>query len=74
MYSSRKQMPAKVRVFIDFYREAIEEEVEIGCEEADEIMYSIASDFRCGECKPIIERIIRKVKGEVMHRVFVYLQ
>lgn len=59
-YERMKNEPGLVCTCNDIYREAIVEEVGAGCEDAEELMYSIASDFRCGECKPIIERIIRE--------------
>ncbi|NRB37691.1 MAG: (2Fe-2S)-binding protein [Pseudomonadales bacterium] len=56
-----KNEPGLVCTCNDLYRESIEIEAAEGCEDSEEIMYAHATFFRCGECKPIIDKIITDV-------------
>ena len=38
-----------------------------GCGDADEFMYQHATFFRCGECKPIINRLINATPSQTDH-------
>ncbi|MFT5693932.1 MAG: NAD(P)H-nitrite reductase large subunit [Oceanicoccus sp.] len=44
--------------------EEINESIEMGCEDAAEVMYDHATFFRCGECKPSIKKLV----GNNKHR------
>ena len=51
-----KNEPGLVCTCNDIYREAIEEEVEAGCEDAEELMYSIPVIF-------VVESVNRLLSG-----------
>ena len=46
----------------DLSTDEINDSIEIGCEDAAEVMYDHATFFRCGECKPNIEKLISSDK------------
>ena len=50
----------------DLDRGTIQDAINYGCEDAEEIMFDQATFFRCEQCKPRIERMIKKHRIKVL--------
>ena len=44
----------------DLSRAQIQDSIDLGCADADEVMFDLGTQFRCEVCKPIITRMIKK--------------
>jgi NAD(P)H-nitrite reductase large subunit len=44
----------------DLYREEIVDSIKAGWEEAKDVMFDHRTHFRCGQCAPLIEAIIKQ--------------
>ncbi len=64
-FNQRAAEPQLICTCNDFYRHSIEESIAAGCEDADEMMFDLGSQFRCEVCRPLINRLVlRKVAAE----------
>jgi NAD(P)H-nitrite reductase large subunit len=61
-YSRLKQDPTLICTCNDLDRDTIQDAINAGCEDAEEIMFDQATFFRCAECKPRIELMIKKFR------------
>ena len=57
-----KSEPGLVCTCSDLYRGDIIDSAQYGVEDGEEFMYENGTFFRCGECKPVINRIIDKYR------------
>ena len=61
-FERRAKEPNCVCTCSDLYKVDIASSIELGCEDAEEIMYDQSTHFRCGLSLPIIERMIIKAR------------
>ncbi|MCB1683904.1 MAG: (2Fe-2S)-binding protein [Pseudomonadales bacterium] len=59
-FKQRQKEPDLVCTCSDLYRNDIQASIAGGCEDAREVMYDHRSQFRCEQCRPIIDRMIRQ--------------
>jgi NAD(P)H-nitrite reductase large subunit len=61
-FERRAKEPNCVCTCSDLYKVDIASSIELGCEDAEEIMYDQSTQFRCGLCRPSIESMITKAR------------
>ncbi len=59
-FNKRKENSGLVCTCNNLYREELMESIEAGYDEAKDVMFDHSTQFRCCECKPIIEAMIKK--------------
>lgn len=59
-YKKRKENSGLVCTCNDLYRDELLESIEAGYDEAKDVMFDHDTQFKCCECKPIIEAMINK--------------
>lgn len=57
-HDQRAREPDLVCTCSDLYRRDIQDAIDGGCEDVGEVMFDLATQFRCGMCRPIIERML----------------
>lgn len=59
-FKQREREPELICTCSDLYRQDIQASIDAGCEDAREVMFDQVTQFRCEQCRPIIERMISK--------------
>lgn len=59
-HEQKAREPDLVCTCSDLYRQDIQDAIDGGCEDAREVMYDQATQFRCEMCRPIIERMLSR--------------
>lgn len=44
----------------NLYGQEIQVSIDLGCEDAEEVIFDHATQFRCGVCRPIIETMVSR--------------
>jgi NAD(P)H-nitrite reductase large subunit len=56
----RRKTPGLICTCNDLYIDDLVDSITAGCDEAEDVMFDHNTQFRCVQCKPIIEKLIKK--------------
>ncbi len=63
-FEQRAREPELVCTCNDLYRRDIQDSIDGGCEDVEEIMYDQMTQFRCEMCRPIMARMLEKSRHD----------
>ncbi len=59
-FNQRAREPDLICTCSNLYRKDIQESIDLGCEDAEEVMFDHTTQFRCEVCRPIIDRMVQQ--------------
>lgn len=65
-YNRLKKDPNLVCTCNDLDRDTFQDAINDGCEDAEDIMFDQATFFRCEQCKPRIEMMLKKYRTKAL--------
>lgn len=64
-FNKRKANSGLVCTCNNLYREEIIESIEAGYDDAKDVMFDHDTQFKCCECKPIVDALIKKYSKSI---------